>query len=255
MQGPALAPDIIRQIDIGGSANPYAEDGTRVKTGETYSDLGDLKIDSSLDAQTINNQIIEAVTSAMKDNSKLICLGGDHSVSYPIIQALSEKHENINILHFDAHPDLYHNFQDNPYSHASPFARIMENNLAKSLTQVGIRTLDNHQRTQVDKFNVKVFEMKDFDIKSIIDYVNQLSGLLYISIDIDALDPSCAPGVSHHEPGGLFTRDLLTILQSIKIEVIGVDIVELNPKTDINNMTAMVAYKLFKESVALMMRF
>lgn len=254
MQGPALAPDMIRQMDIGGSANPYSEDGTRVKAGETYTDLGDLEIDSSLDAHTINNQIVEAVALAIKDDSKLICLGGDHSVSFPIIKALSEKHPTINILHFDAHPDLYHNFQDNPYSHASPFARIMENKLATSLTQVGIRTLDKHQRNQVDKFNVKVFEMKDFDLKSIIDYVNQLSGPLYISIDIDALDPSCAPGVSHHEPGGIFTRDLLSIIQNIDNEVIGMDIVELNPKTDINNMTAMVAYKIFKELVALLLK-
>jgi len=254
MQGPALAPDIIRQMDAGGSSNSFAEDGSKVKAGDTYTDLGNLLIDSTLDAKTINNQIINAVKEAINDNSKLICFGGDHSVSYPIIQAMSEKHKNINILHFDAHPDLYHNFQNNPYSHASPFARIMENKLASSLTQVGIRTLDQHQRTQVNKFNVKVFEMKDFDSQAIIDYVNALTGPLYVSIDIDALDPSCAPGVSHHEPGGLFSRDLLTILQNIEIEVIGVDIVELNPKTDINNMTAMVAYKLFKESVALMMR-
>ncbi len=254
MQGPALAPDIIRQMDIGGSANPYAEDGTRVKVGETYTDLGDLNIDSTLDAQTVNNQIITAVASAIKDDSKLVCFGGDHSVSYPIIKALSEKYSSINILHFDAHPDLYHNFQDNPYSHASPFARIMENELATFLTQVGIRTLDKHQRTQVEKFNVKVFEMKDFDLKAINEHVSQLTGPLYISIDIDALDPSCAPGVSHHEPGGLFTRDLLTIIQNIDNEVIGADIVELNPKTDINKMTAMVAYKIFKELVALLMK-
>ena len=98
------------------------------------------------------------------------------------------------------------------------------------------------------------FEMKDFDLKSIIDYVNLLSGSLYISIDIDALDPSCAPGVSHHEPGGLMTRNLLTIIQNIKNEVIEMDIVELNPKTDINNMTAMVAYKIFKELVSLLLK-
>ena len=253
MKGTAAAPDIIRQMDSDGSANSYAENGCKVKAGETYIDLGNMQFDHDSDSQTVHQKIVDKVRLSLQDNSKLISLGGDHAISYPIIEAYAEKHPNLNILHFDAHPDLYHNFQDNPYSHASPFARIMENKLAKSLTQVGIRTLDSHQRQQSKKFNVKVFEMKGFDKAVIIEYINRLTGPLYISIDMDALDPSCAPGVSHHEPGGLLTRDLLSIVQDIKVDVVGADIVEYNPKRDINNMTAMVAYKLFKEVMSKML--
>ncbi len=72
---------------------------------------------------------------------------------------------------------------------------------------------------------------------------------LYISLDLDVLDPAFAPGVSHHEPGGMATRDLIKLIQNIPVPIAGADIVEYNPTRDINNMTAMVAYKLFKELI------
>jgi len=146
-------------------------------------------------------------------------------------------------LHLDAHADLYDNFENNPYSHASPFARLMEKNALNSLTQVGIRTFNTHQKEQAQRFGVKVIEMKDFNT----DFISSLQAPLYVSLDIDVLDPAFAPGISHHEPGGLSTRQLIEIIQQIKVPILGADIVELNPKRDINNMTAMVAYKLFKE--------
>jgi arginase len=179
---------------------------------------------------------------------KLICFGGDHSVSFPVIEAFSEKYKDLNILHLDAHADLYDNFDDNPYSHASPFARLMEMGTIKSLTQVGIRTFNTHQKEQANRFGVKVIEMKDFNF----DFIKDLQFPLYISLDLDVLDPAFAPGISHHEPGGMSTRELIKIIQSISGEIVGADIVEYNPTRDLNNMTAMVACKLFKELVAKM---
>ena len=93
-----------------------------------------------------------------------------------------------------------------------------------------------------------MIEMKNFTI----DFITGLKGPLYISLDIDVLDPAFAPGISHHEPGGLSTRQLLQIIQSINVEIAGADIVEYNPFRDVNNMTAMVAYKLLKELIAKM---
>ncbi|MFK8013440.1 MAG: agmatinase [Marinicellaceae bacterium] len=251
LKGPAKAPDIIREMELGGSANVYSENGTQIKSSINFIDLGNIPIDSKNAAELTHNAIVEYVSAVLDDNNSLICMGGDHAVSYPILEAHAKIYPQLNILHFDAHPDLYHNFQNNPYSHASPFARIMENNFAQSLTQVGVRTLDPHQRKQVKKFNVTAFEMHDFNAQKVLQHINQLDGPLYISIDIDALDPACAPGVSHHEPGGLQTREIISILQGIKLKVIGADIVEYNPDRDINHMTAMVAYKLLKEVMAL----
>ena len=124
----------------------------------------------------------------------------------------------------------------------------METGKINSLTQVGIRTLNTHQAEQAKKFNVNVIEMKDFSE----DFINTLEGPLYISLDMDVLDPAFAPGISHHEPGGMSTRQLISVIQKIKVPIIGADIVEYNPIRDINNMTAMVAYKLAKELMAKM---
>ena len=85
--------------------------------------------------------------------------------------------------------------------------------------------------------------MKDFSL----DFIAELKNPLYISLDIDVLDPAYAPGISHHEPGGMSTRQLIDIIQKIEVPIVGADIVELNPKRDVHNMTAMLAYKLFKE--------
>ena len=91
--------------------------------------------------------------------------------------------------------------------------------------------------------------MKDFNYH----FLQTLQSPLYISLDLDVLDPAFAPGLSHHEPGGMTTRELIKVIQSIPVTIVGADIVEYNPSRDINNMTAMVAYKLFKELASKMM--
>ena len=110
---------------------------------------------------------------------------------------------------------------------------------------MGIRTLNRHQREQANKYGVNVIEMRHLHF----DFLKTLQSPLYVSLDIDVLDPAFAPGVSHHEPGGLTTRQLIRIIQNIEVNIVGADLVEYNPIRDINNMTAMVCYKLFKELI------
>lgn len=179
-----------------------------------------------------------------------LVLGGDHAITYPVMRAINHAHGAVNILHFDAHPDVYDDFEGNPYSHASPFARIMEDRLANRVVQVGIRTLNTHLSQQVERFGIEVHEMKDLDIASI---GGDFEGSVFVSIDMDVLDPAFAPGVSHHEPGGLSVRDVLTIIQRLPNRIVGADIVEYNPARDINDMTAMVAAKLLKEIAGMML--
>lgn len=168
-------------------------------------------------------------------------------VTYPIVAGLASVHGPINILHFDAHPDLYDDFEGDPLSHASPFARIMEGGHAHRLVQVGIRTMNRHCRAQVERFGVEVVEMRDFAAERV--PIPEIP--LYISIDLDALDPAFAPGVSHHEPGGLSVRELLSVLHRVSVPIVGADIVEYNPTRDINGMSAVVAAKLVKELASL----
>ena len=161
--------------------------------------------------------------------------------------AIAAAHGPVDILHFDAHPDLYDDYGGDPRSHASPFARIMEDGLARRLVQVGIRTLNRHCRAQAERFGVEIIEARHFRPGC----VPKFEGPLYISIDMDGFDPSCAPGVSHLEPGGLTARDVTDVLLSIETPIAGADVVELNPDRDINGMTAILAAKMVKELAAL----
>ena len=125
----------------------------------------------------------------------------------------------------------------------------MENGLAERLVQVGIRTMTPHQRQQAERFGVKVLNIDRWSSV----FSMEFNGPVYISLDIDVLDPAFAPGVSHHEPGGLATRNVLEIIQNLKAPVVGADIVEFNPRRDPTGITAMVAAKLTKEISARML--
>ena len=184
------------------------------------------------------------MSEIINDGALPLVLGGDHAITYPILRAVSRQYGKMSILLFDAHPDLYDELDGNRFSHACPFARIMEEGLAKRLVQVGIRTMNAHQKAQADRFGVEIHEMRFFDSRS---FDPVFAEPVYLSFDMDALDPAYAPGVSHFEPGGLSVRDVISIIHKVKVPIIGADIVEYNPKHDVHNMTAMVAAKLVKE--------
>jgi len=185
LKGPALAPSRIRLMDADGSANSFSESGKEIAEGKNYIDLGDISfVETS--PQFVYAAIEQKIQQEFTGSDKIICIGGDHSISFPIIEAYTHKFANLNVLHLDAHADLYDNFDNNPYSHASPFARLMEKGIIQSLTQVGIRTLTTHQKEQAQLFNVQVIEMKDFNY----DFIKTLRPPLYISLDLDVLDPA-----------------------------------------------------------------
>jgi len=238
-RGSALAPPRIREAFFKPSSNLWTESGVDLGASGIYADAGDVLPT----AETMNACVLETADRLHAEGLKVLALGGDHSVSVPLVHAAMKCHGPLTILHFDAHPDLYDDFEGNPESHASPFARIMENHWAGRLVQVGIRTMSGHQREQAQRFGVEVFGPGELEAVSSLE----LRGPVYISLDLDCLDPSCAPGVSHHEPGGCTTRDVLGIIQTLRARVVAADIVEYNPAFDLNGMTAMVAAKLFKE--------
>ena len=241
MKGSAKAPPKIRQAFNSDSTNKCTESGRDLSTQTNFYDVGDLVLKKGLNVLSY----IEHIYLELLDNHvKILSLGGDHAVTLPIIRAYEKHFPELNILHFDAHPDLYDDFEGNRYSHACPFARIMEEGLVKKLVQVGIRCMTPHQQEQADRFNVTVIDMKSWP-KGLAKL--RFDGPVYISLDLDVLDPAYAPGVSHHEPGGLRTRDVISVIQQLKAPIVGADIVEYNPVQDINGMTSMVAAKLMKE--------
>jgi arginase len=240
-RGAAKAPAAIRAALWSERGNLSTESGLEIDTDIQLMDAGDVPLtDHDVAADDL------AIAAAVSKSSIPLCVGGDHAVTYPIVAALAGRHGPLNILHFDAHPDIYDYFEGNPRSHASPFARIMEGSHAKRLVQVGIRTLTRHCREQAARFGVEILPIANFSI----DMVPVLEGPLYISVDIDGIDPSEAPGVSHPEPGGLRLREVLAAIHKQTAPIIGADIVELNPHRDVGDVTAIVAAKLVREIAA-----
>ena len=126
----------------------------------------------------------------------------------------------------------------------------MEEKLAKRLLQIGIRTLNRHQREQAERFGVEIIEMRNVPALEKM----KVQGPVYISFDMDVLDPAFAAGISHREPGGMSVREAITHLHAIKGHILGADLVEFNPAQDVSNVTAMVAAKLVKELLGIMIQ-
>jgi arginase len=243
LRGSAAGPPLIRAALHSPAGNRYTENGADVSQ---LTDAGDLVLTD--DAAATRGAIQAGIEKVIGNGFRPIALGGDHSITYPIIRALAKK-ERVTILHIDAHGDLYDDFEGDKYSHACPFARIMEEGLCAGLVQVGIRTLTPHQREQIKRFGVDTIEMQRFagGARPVI------SGPVYVSVDIDGIDPAFAPGVSHREPGGLSVREVLTMIQSLDGPVVGADVVEFNPSQDLGGVTASVAAKITREIAGVML--
>ena len=294
------APTALRLAMQSDSANSFCELIHDRGIMDTFEDFGDLH---GTDA-TSHESIDKAVRIILDKGLAPLVFGGDHAVSFPVIRALrnwrAEEHAQrgmdgrcppISILHFDAHPDLYDEFEGNRLSHACPFARISELNDEDAgsgaavggsinILQLGIRCHTAHSREQARRFGVSVVEARDWP-ETRADLARVLAEKLpprggaaaaaavcggggggsaprhdvYVSFDMDVLDPAFAPGVSHHEPGGISTRQALDVLQALhgggRFRVIGADVVELNPARDRGGVTAMAAAKVVKELLGL----
>jgi agmatinase len=237
LRGPAEAPPLIREALRSDHWNLWTETASDLGPADVFRDRGDLQKPTFDDIQ-------REVAALIGENLRPLCLGGDHSVTYPIMRAVGARTPDLTIVHFDAHPDLYDQLDGNRLSHACPFARIMEEKLASRLIQIGIRTMNGHQREQAARFGVEVVHMRDLPA---FDKLAEVRGPVYISFDIDVLDPAFAPGISHREPGGMSVREAIAHLHAIGGDIVGADIVEYNPRQDVSGMTATVAAKVLKE--------
>jgi arginase len=246
LRGAGEAPGKIREALRCQASNSWTELRVDLGAAGMYEDAGDLEFDEKNAFAAI-----EAGVGALLDRGKRpVSLGGDHSITYPIMKAFARRYPELTIFHFDAHPDLYDEFEGNRLSHACPFARIMEAGLAKRLVQVGIRTLNRHQREQAERFSVEVVEMPALPAGERL----RATGPVYVTFDMDVLDPGFAPGVSHREPGGISVREASCNLHAIEAEIVGADLVEYNPVQDVAGVTATVAAKILKEILGKMIR-
>ena len=195
LTGPSRAPDLIRKHFLEAAVNSWSELGIDVHN--SIIDFGNV-----VPIKRHHADIYKAINPSLEEmqqaqNLTPLTLGGDHSITFSMCKAVRERvGKPLVIVHFDAHPDIYENFEDNPDSHASPFARILETpDLCQQLISIGIRTLSGEQATQIQKYGVKMIEAKDFpskgsDIQDILkNYIKSADTPVYISFDIDVLEP------------------------------------------------------------------
>ena len=241
LRGAAEAPAAIREALHSPAGNLSTEVGFDLAGDARWRDAGDLE--GGFGA------IRDAVAALHAGGERVLCLGGDHAITAPILRAHAAGGAGLTVLHLDAHPDLYDAYGGDRDSHASPFARVMEEGLARRLVQVGVRAVTTEQRTQAARLGVELHELAAGWPPAIA----RLEAPLYVSIDLDVLDPAFAPGVSHPEPGGLTARELVDLLHGLPMPPVGADLVELNPLRDPRGLSALLAAKLVKELLAAML--
>lgn len=241
LRGPAAAPPLIRRQLWSEATNPWSEALIDISSPGALADAGDLVLPS--DSAAARERIEAGVAAVCNAGGRVIALGGDHSVTFPVMRAVGPHFPGLTLLHIDAHPDLNELFDGDRFSHACPFARILEERLVARLVQVGIRTMSGHQRAQADRFGVEVIDMSAWAE----GLRPALAGPIYLSLDLDGIDPAFAPGVSHQEPGGLTVREVIALIQRLPGPFVGADVVEYNPLRDVGETTARVAAKLVKE--------
>lgn len=239
-RGAAAGPAAIRRRLHSPAGNGHAESGREVLS--SLVDCGDAEFPPDEQAALA---AIQVAAEQAAEHGPVLALGGDHSVSLPLLRAAAARHGPLHVLHIDAHPDLYPELDGRRYSNASPFARAFEEGLLASLVQLGIRADTPPQAEMARRWGVVQHgpdAVATFDVAA-------LRGPLYVSIDIDGFDPAFAPGVSHPEAGGLLPREVLSVLRRLPQAWVGADLVEVVPARDAAGVTAVLAARLVKELI------
>ncbi|MBW2963919.1 arginase family protein [Candidatus Woesearchaeota archaeon] len=243
--GACKAPDaIIRQLD-----DLYVSE-SGISPSFKYADIA---IDQS-DIVATNKAILESVKS--QDFRERVCmLGGDHSTTFPAFRAFKQKFPDSGILILDAHPDC--EAETDPPSHEDFVRKLIADGIVEKnrIIIFGLRNWTGNEKHFLDSNNIKYFSMKQISMNAFSDVVDGLTETvrnwpnLYLSIDIDIADPSCAPGTGYIEPGGLTSRELIYLIQRLKLlkNLRMTDIVEVGPDKDMNGMTSKLAAKLLVE--------
>ncbi len=185
----------------------------------------------------------------VKDGKKIVSIGGDHLVTLPIIRQFVPKYAELAVVHIDAHTDLRDEWNNEKYSHATVMRRVHEIIKKGNLYQFGIRS-GSKEEFEFAGNNTHLFKNDVFEpIKKVIGLLK--NSLVYLTIDIDVLDPAYAPGTGYLEAGGISSRELFDAIELIFLElnVIGADVVEVCPPTDNSERTSAIAAKLVREII------
>lgn len=244
--GSRFGPARIREVSLGlEEYSPYLD---RHLEQVKFFDAGDIPLPFG-NAQRSIDMIEEFVDKILADGKFPLGLGGEHLVSWPIFKALKKKYEDIAIIHIDAHADLREHYEGEPLSHSTPIRKACELLGPENVYSFGIRS---GMREEFQYARESGMYMAKFDVVEPLKQVlPKLVGKnVYITIDIDVLDPSAAPGTGTAEAGGITSKELLQAIHLIadtKMNIVGADIVEVAPAYDPTEQTQIAASKFVRE--------
>ncbi|UCE14031.1 MAG: agmatinase [Candidatus Heimdallarchaeota archaeon] len=264
-RGSAEAPDKIRQATSGNLYNPYTETYVDILDKWQMFDAGNVMLSEHvINARTDVFKTLKPLYNQKKD-FKFLFLGGDHLITYFCIHSLVKlglfQDGTIGILYFDAHPDLYEHYEGNRYSHACVLRRVIEETPIdpKNIFQVGIRAGTTEQREFSNNHGITTITSNEFlkrgveETAVLIQEFSQKVDHIYLSIDLDILDPAFAPGLGNPEPAGVSTRKLVDLIQELTdLPIVAFDLVELCPAFDKSNISAFAAAKVIKETLGVL---
>ena len=225
------------------------------------ADMGDIDVVPP-DIVATHHEIERAATAIINAGPILMTLGGDHSISLPLLRAHAKKHGPVAVVHFDAHPDTWDSeYPGQKYSHGTPFRRAIEEGLIETsaYVQIGIRGPTNGPEDYRDAIGlgarmVTLDEFRAIGIAAVLKEARSRIGLraAYVTLDIDAVDPAFAPGTGTPEVGGFTSYEMLHLVRGLRgLNLIGFDLVEVSPPYDPTNITAILAANLVFEFLSL----
>jgi agmatinase len=212
-------------------------------------DAGDIAIPYGNTAHTMD-AIYNGIASIVKDQKKPFMIGGEHLVSYPAIKAVTEQYPDLRVVHFDAHTDLRDTFFGEELSHATVLKKVTDILGDRRLYQFGIRSGTKEEFDYAREHQY----LELADVKTIPTILPELQGHpIYITLDVDVLDPSVMPGTGTPEAGGITYKELLHALLQLKgLNIVGADIVEVSPDLDSSGSSTAVACVLVRELLFLL---
>lgn len=243
--GSRFGPTRIREVSIGlEEYSPYLD---KSLADMDYFDAGDLPLPFGNAAKSLD-MIGTYVRDLLQHNKFPLGLGGEHLVSWPIIQEMYRQYPDLAIIHFDAHTDLREHYEGEPLSHSTPLLKAAKLLGGKNIYQFGIRSGTREEFA----YAKKELNFYPFDVLAPLEKViPSLAGRpIYLTIDIDVLDPSAAPGTGTAEAGGITSKELLAAIHALassKVHVVGADLVEVAPIYDPSEQTQIVAAKIVRE--------
>lgn len=225
-------------------------------------DYGDVSV-VPVDISVTMDRITEAATEVLQQDVTVVALGGDHSISLPLLRAHASKYGPPAVIHFDAHPDTWPwEFKDQPYSHGTPFRRAIEEDLidTSAYIQIGIRgptsgPEDWSDAREMGARVVTIDQVFEMGIPAVIQETLAAIGErpVYVSLDIDSVDPAFAPGTGTPEVGGLSSYQILQLVRGMRgMSLIGFDLVEVSPAYDHGEITSILAANLVFEFLSLL---